>query len=848
MGNPIDKPFLKGIQGKVIAAFLLACTAIFLALSITYYSFEGLLTTVDDLTTPNARLRSLNNLFQKITALDQQQRADAIRNPAKSNGELLKESQDLISIIDTLQAMHWQNKEQLSRLNTMEEILHQRDELFLSYLKLKSDLVYNKNLSIRLDTLSRIISRSYSGSDTTVTTTQKIKTTTTYHSSDKAKDTESPSFLGRLFGKKKNATATDPQVEVLEELSVQIDTLSVARQDSAIAEVERIMAKLETDQRLQNQQMLKRELDLISANTALINQLLYTLREVEKEEQLTQTSNTEKAASLVSSSIKRIGTIMIIFFLSAALLVFLILIDITRSNSLRKQLVHAKEEAEQLSQVKQRFLANMSHEIRTPLQSIVGFAEQLKQSEKSNHAIDAIYNSSEHLLHIVNEVLDYSRIESGKLTLVKEPFCLKDLIHEVASVIVTQAEKRKLTFVVDANEAVNTWLTGDAFRLRQILYNLLGNAIKFTEKGHVKLSAEVKEEGQRVRCIFRVSDTGIGMQQQDLDRIFQSFEQAHIPGRHQDGTGLGLTIVKRLVEAQHGTIHAASEHQNGSTFTVDLCYDRAPDELPHTYPVVHGMQNSKFDGKVMLVDDDETILNLCSSILRKYDIEHVTFNDAEKALQAIPENNPDKNLKLILLDIRMPRMNGIEACMRLRKKINGDTRIVALTAHVLPQEREALLQKGFDLVLTKPFRESDLLKLMGISEKKGSTAGTSAISLDNLEKMTMGDDVLFRTIVSQFIEDTTDDIEKIESDLPSMKEGEVREIVHKLAGRTGQIGINELSDRFRTIESELHKGKKLNSLSDSLLTATADTKIILDQLRKMQHDPLHGLITNHRLN
>src|SRR5690606_37346398 len=210
-----------------------------------------------------------------------------------------------------------------------------------------------------------------------------------------------------------------------------------------------------------------------------------------------------------------------IFFLSAALLVFLILIDITRSNYLRKQLIQAKEEAEQLSQIKQRFLANMSHEIRTPLQSIVGFAEQLKHSEKNNHAVDAIYNSSEHLLHIVNEVLDYSRIESGRLSLVREPFYLKKVIHDVTSAIVTQAEKRKLTFVVDTDDSVDLWLTGDAFRLRQILFNLLGNAIKFTEKGHVRLSVEVHREGLQARCVFKVSDTGIGMDQKDLDRIFQ---------------------------------------------------------------------------------------------------------------------------------------------------------------------------------------------------------------------------------------------------------------------------------------------------------------------------------------
>src|SRR5690606_17467347 len=185
----------------------------------------------------------------------------------------------------------------------------------------------------------------------------------------------------------------------------------------------------------------------------------------------------------------RTNLLLLSFLLAAAFFVYLIYIDVTRSNYYKAQLEKARDEAEQLSQIKQRFLANMSHEIRTPLQSIIGFAEQLKQNpDGSEEAASAIHSSSEHLLHIVNEVLDYSRISSGSFALEQERFELLPLIREVEAAMRVQAENKGLSFLLDANHANSSALVGDAFRLRQILYNILGNAIKFTTQGFVKLA------------------------------------------------------------------------------------------------------------------------------------------------------------------------------------------------------------------------------------------------------------------------------------------------------------------------------------------------------------------------
>src|SRR5690606_6062779 len=256
------------------------------------------------------------------------------------------------------------------------------------------------------------------------------------------------------------------QIQVEEELSVSIDTLAIATQNKALEEVEKIVQDLEVDQRLQNKNLMARELQLINANSLLMNQLLSILHEVESNELQLMRKKSVDAGIVVHDSIKRIGVLLVAFFLGAGLLVYLIWIDISKSNFYKDQLEKARDEAEELSQIKQRFLANMSHEIRTPLQSIIGFAEQIKNQQTMNpEAVDAIYSSSEHLLHIVNEVLDYSRISSGNFTLAREKFQLMEVVREVEGAIRIQAEKKSLSLIMDFEEAKDFSLVGDSFRL-----------------------------------------------------------------------------------------------------------------------------------------------------------------------------------------------------------------------------------------------------------------------------------------------------------------------------------------------------------------------------------------------
>lgn len=825
----MNKPFLLAIRGKVISAFLLAFVAIVLAVVVTYFSFNGLLNTVDQLSSPNEKLSALHNLFQRITQLDHEQRAEAIKHPTKPYVDFIKESKAILFTIDTLRGMDWQDKRQIQRLNTMEEILNERSLLFLSYIKLKSNYIFNKKYSRKLDTLTRMLSSIPVSADTNVTTTKKKTITTTYLPPVQEKDNRS--VLSRLFGKKKTPRTDNTRVEVQEELSVQVDTLSVAQQDSAYVEVGRIMKSLQEDQHLQNRKMLQRELELINATTILSNQLLSILHAVEKEELAQMRKNSHEASALVNTSITRIAIIIVLFLLGAACLVFFILTDVSKSNYYKEQLIDAKEKAEELSMVKQRFLANMSHEIRTPLQSIIGYAEQLQNDDGTNNkeALSAIHTSSDHLLHIVNEILDYSRIESGKFVFTHKPFVLNELIEEVSSGVRIQARQRALTFTVTTKGDNNVRLSGDAFRLRQILYNLLGNAIKFTEKGLVNFDIEINDYAEVAECIFRIKDSGIGIRPEAISKIFEQFEQADGLNSHYGGSGLGLTIVKALVEAQEGTLQVESVFGEGSVFTVTLMFKKALSKSLEHAQLESRVGIHSFKGKVLVVDDDPLILRLSSLIFKKYHIPFITFDKPEKVL----EQKLDDDISLILLDIRMPKVSGVELCGELRKRVNATIRIVALTAHVLPEEHKALLQGGFDEILTKPFRESTLLALIGYDEEVVRKVSDEPASPDFtlLRKMTMGDDELFQSILTQFMEETKCDIDNLEKNLHHMELTMVREIVHKLSGRIAQMGVQKTSDRLRGIEEDLDKGRDAKSIIERIIGAIDEVKNLLKEMQ-----------------
>ncbi|GAB2781116.1 hypothetical protein GCM10027275_25880 [Rhabdobacter roseus] len=813
MSSLKETTFLQSVKGKVLLGFLISCLALAASWVVSKVAFREVLRTVEDLSSPNDRLRLINEVFKDILQLDQLQKAQTVPGKSGKNA-FMRQSEALRLKLDTLRYLSGTSSFQASRIDSMKEILKTRENIFDNYLKVRSGLVSNKVLSQQVESLSGLMKANATRTDSTLIKTEKSTTTTTMFREPIAppQEEEKRGILGRWFGSKKSrkeeettpANAPHRLVQK-QEVKVEVDTLALAEKDSIIQKVGKAIRDIETGQRQRTERFVSREQELAAVGDALIGQLLTMMQEVENEVVRQTNLDSREARSLVNQSVGRIELIMLGFFFLTALLAYLIFTDITKSNRYRRELELAKEEAEYHSLAKQRFLSNMSHEIRTPLQSIIGYTEVLKRQKQPRHEdLETLHRSSEHLLHLVNEVLDYSRIISDQFTFEQQDFLITDLLHEVMDIVRPEARRKGLMLTLEQPFEPGTYLKGDPFRLRQILHNLLSNAVKFTEVGEVKV--RVSQEGtdalQEVK--FEVSDTGIGLTEAQQQRIFNQFEQADasIAGRF-GGTGLGLSIVKALVEGQGGTIGVESTFGEGTTFAVWL--PLTPGQTPNPCAEQPQAVPSAFEGKVWLVDDDPFILQWCATVLNEYGVEHRCFASP----QAMLDEPWDEEITVVFMDMRMPGMNGVELCQRLRQRAGADVRFFVVTAQALPEERETLLKAGFDGLLMKPFRTHELLALLGqttdLPAEPNEPPLTEKVELDlsYLHAMAMGDEDLIRDTLAHFAKDTRADLERL-GQLPTLDgQAESMELIHRLAGRVGQVGARPLGARLRALEVAL---------------------------------------------
>jgi len=376
----------------------------------------------------------------------------------------------------------------------------------------------------------------------------------------------------------------------------------------------------------------------------------------------------------------------------------------------------ARRSAQASNQLKSEFLANISHEIRTPLTSLLGFARLLERTALSTlqqQHVAALSRSGEHLLAILNDLLDLSKIEAGRLVLDETPVQLSSLLTDAAAMLAPLLGEKPVTLHLNLASDLTGSLLGDPLRLRQIFTNLLGNAIKFTARGEITVSLhEINADASRVQCQLNISDTGIGIDPDRLKSLFEAFEQADTStSRHFGGTGLGLTITRQLVQLLGGKLDAESRPGEGSTFTVTWWAARDPFYRSSLQAVQHfsSVQHITADAsplRILIVDDHPANLQLMQVWLEELGIQTSTADNGEAAITTAAATVFD----LIFMDIQMPIMNGLEAAQAIRAQERGGQRvpIIALTAHALSSEREYWLRNGIDDYLSKPLDESQL--------------------------------------------------------------------------------------------------------------------------------------------
>lgn len=381
-----------------------------------------------------------------------------------------------------------------------------------------------------------------------------------------------------------------------------------------------------------------------------------------------------------------------------------------------------KVQADVANTAKSHFLANMSHEIRTPLTAVLGFADVLSQEELSeperNNCISAIHRNGELLLRLIDDVLDLSKIEAQKLDFEKHSFEIQELVKDVQSALAMKASKKGVDLKIELDDSVEGVYESDTSRIKQVLLNIIGNAIKFTTKGSVQVRVQTshRPHSDRTDLLIRVKDTGVGLSAEQAKRLFQPFIQADASTRRQfGGTGLGLMISKRIAQALGGDVVLAdSALGRGSVFEIRFQLPRVDLDIQKVSSPTKQRPTDSANGKslsdvkgkrVLVVDDSSDNRALVHMFLRNSGLQLDFASSAQDAFRLVDENRPD----LIFMDIQMPEMDGHEATQKLRKEgYKGP--IIALTAHAMQEEHEKCLTSGCDSILTKPIDRNALLQ------------------------------------------------------------------------------------------------------------------------------------------
>jgi len=369
------------------------------------------------------------------------------------------------------------------------------------------------------------------------------------------------------------------------------------------------------------------------------------------------------------------------------------------------------------TKAKSDFLASMSHEIRTPMNAILGFAQLLGRDPDLTHQqrerLDIINRSGEHLMAIINDVLEMSKIEAGRLVASPTTFDLSALLDDLETMFGTRASAKGLRLVVERSLDLPATVFSDRAKLHQVLINLLGNALKFTEEGQVTLRASAARSADELTLTFSVEDTGMGIAPDELSGLFNQFEQTRSGRTLGTGTGLGLAISREYVDLLGGEISVTSQEGVGSVFTFYVTVpagSAAPQDARDEQVSVTGLAPDQPHFKVLVADDYEEMRLLVVQMLTELGFEAVAVADGQQAVERFAEWEPD----LVLMDMRMPVMDGLEAIDRIRATDAGrSVKIVALTASAFADTRQELLSKGADGYISKPFTEGELLRLMG---------------------------------------------------------------------------------------------------------------------------------------
>lgn len=810
-----DKLSNTSLKSKIALSYFLILLASGVAFFFLYTGIQNLQLLDKNNTKPNTKLFKINQILTLIYEAENQTRSYFLLRNRSDFESYIQTLNKIGENIDSLAASCHDNPKQLKHLSIIKELLLEKKNVINELKDMKSpskrDFLYTRALeevyiqAYELSKISRVVKEKIVITHDTIIEPPKKK-----------------SLMKRIFSS--NDDTKNPHKIAIEK-KTQSDTVIQEgfSPDTIVKTLQHALDNLKHREDNLQDESVPRETQLLYNDRVLLDKIraIATLLETEELQTinrvLNQSTSILQKASYISMLLASIAVGVIIIFL------ILIFRDISLSRKRQLALQSATRQSEELVKLKEQFLANMSHEIRTPLGTIIGFTEQLQKTKLENRQeqyVNTIDKASAHLLDLVNDILDLSKIEAGRFILEKERFNLNDLLEEVFTSFSLQAGNKNLEMSCIISPELNSEFLGDAFRIRQVLINIIGNALKFTEQGGITVQSDIRLRNKNsVLVKIDITDTGIGIAPEKQEEIFGYFSQADSgTSRKYGGTGLGLAISRRIIELHNGTITLKSALNEGSTFTIEL-----PLELPETTtePAVPTSQKASHfsmekvlhcvKGKhILVVDDDEITSLLISSLLKNIELPAEILTDSTKVIQTMEA----KPFDMVLTDIHMPGLNGIELLTAIRNHPNKQIRtipVVASTANIT--DKDVIMKSEFTSYLSKPFKEEtfyrtiinvlcpDFTDLPELKDEPEYLAKQDSLySLEEVSQFIGNDQEALRRVVKTFVEKSLQTIQEMKDFAAEQNMEEVSFRAHKLLPSFKQFRLHDLVNDLIKLE------------------------------------------------
>ncbi|QKG80875.1 ATP-binding protein [Tenuifilum thalassicum] len=792
------------IKPKVIGGFLLVVLFSTTAIFITYKGISDLKETREGFGVPGQKISVLNKLITAIYNEDSDFRIFVLTADSTYLKEYKVNQRRVGSALQSLKKLSYNSSSQLKSIRKIGVLIENKRSIESEILNLRAELGQKNFYDRAIQKIARAgeETQRYAQVARSKTIT-RIQRDTIIEKKDK-----NPSMTSRIkrffLGPDKIDTVKlDTLVEYRYDTITPLSLVS----DSIINKLTLELRNIRYDQLHQKRMLDEKEKELLERNKAILSQIQLIISSIERQEQVEANLKSLSIQDVLNRSLLKVLLLGTITFIAMVILLAIIMRDISRNTLYNTYLLEAKQYAESLLRLKEQFLANMSHEIRSPLSAIIGITRQLSKTElnpRQQDYVGILQNSSDHLLSVINDILDYSKLETGKLRLEQRVFSPRKVVENVVKLFEAKATEKELNILVNVDASIPEKMVGDDYRLQQVLINLVGNSIKFTNQGSIIVSASVLNQADDVAKIqFTVADTGIGIPVDKQAQIFEEFTQADSStSRRFGGTGLGLTIVKRLVELQGGEVSLSSQPDEGTIIRIVIPYSTKVDEAEHSENRVAG--SLKEGAAILIIDDDEVNRLIVTEMAKSIGLKVTALESANKLLEIIKVQNFDA----ILTDIHMPEISGYDVVSQLEE--NGvKVPVIGITANDTIDNPEHFSTYGFSGYLIKPFTEDDLVRVLGpivgYSRSKRRTSTTpkkvaNTFDLDELYRFTGGNKESVRLILNSFLENTQKNMGDLAQLIKNRELTKASNVAHKMKSAFNQFKIYDIASILQKIE------------------------------------------------